>query len=42
MLLAQVRSRLADESINPQTLVLDSTFVTFKDSFAEIDTKFKQ
>ncbi len=42
MLLAHVRARLADEGIDPKTLGLDSTFLTFEDSFAEIDTKFKQ
>ena len=42
MLLAQVRSHLADKGIDPDTLGLDSTCLQFEDSFAQLDTKYKQ
>ena len=42
MMLAHVRSHLADKGINPDSLGLDSTSLKFEDSFAELDTKYKQ
>ncbi len=42
MLLAHVRSHLAEKGIDSETLGLDSTFLPFDDSFAELDTKYKQ